>query len=267
MVPLSKSDLIQVYDDYRKSNFFFPLIGAVLLGEQEGVVFGNSDTTGDHGSPGNLPPATQIYIEHAFGFAQIVGDTDPDFEKSLEKYLFADRGFRPAKVRLYAPEPPRFLSRYENLKSTRQRFTLEQNALPSEEKLNGFSLVEVDRQNVSSIEDKFGVVSRFWRVPQDFIERSRAVVVMDKTQPAAICYAAAEADGRVEIDVATLPEYRSRGLAKAAVNRFARNCFSDSVKPLWDCFTNNSGSMVLCKSIGFNASAPPYSFFTISKER
>jgi RimJ/RimL family protein N-acetyltransferase len=37
------------------------------------------------------------------------------------------------------------------------------------------------------------------------------------------------------------------------------------VSPLWDCFTNNAGSMALARSCGFRPIGPAYSFYTISK--
>jgi RimJ/RimL family protein N-acetyltransferase len=83
--------------------------------------------------------------------------------------------------------------------------------------------------------------------------------------PASICYSAAEADHRVEIDVLTLPEYRNRGLARHAVMTFVERCFSFSLHPLWDCFTNNAGSMRLCQAVGFTAVKAPYPFFTINR--
>ncbi len=66
------------------------------------------------------------------------------------------------------------------------------------------------------IEEKFGVVTRFWSSPIEFIANSKMVAVMLKGEAAAICYSAATADNYAEIDVMTLPG-GPRLSAKAAV--------------------------------------------------
>lgn len=260
MVKLEKSDYGSIYSLYRSSGFFFPLIAAVLLDEQDGVVY-----VDDQKFP------SQAYIEHGFGFAQVIGKTIVGFEQELERYLLVDKCFNPNKVRLYTPYLPGFLAlpKHESLRSYRQRFTISTERFSCGEGIRGMgkdiNLCGVDAGNVSLIDNRFGVVSRFWRSADDFIGKSNAVVVLYKGEPASICYSAAEAEQSVEIDVLTLPEYRKYGLAKLAVITFVDQCFKLSLRPLWDCFTNNSGSMMLCKSVGFVAPNTPYPFFTIGK--
>lgn len=183
-----------------------------------------------------------------------------------------DKRFGPSKIRLYAPCVPEFLKfpAYESLCSYRQRFTINIDDLSYQygaenDQEKQLSLGRVDANNISLIEKKFGVVGRFWRSPAEFIQRSNAIVAFYDNEPASICYSAAEADHCVEIDVVTLEEYRTLGLAKLAVTKFVNRCFGLSLRPLWDCFTNNLGSMKLCKSVGFAASQTPYPFFTIGK--
>lgn len=261
MIKLEKAGYNKIYQQYLTSDYFFPLIAAVLLDEQDGVVYVD-----------NPESPSQVYVEHAFGFSQVLGEFSKNFEQELERYLLINKSFVPNKIRLYAPCLPKFLllPQYESLCSHRQRFTMSaesfscQQAKQDELKKN-LTLHRVDSDNISLIENKFGVVGRFWRSSTDFIQRSNAVVVFCEGEPASICYSAAEADHRVEIDVFTLPEYRSLGLGKIAVNDFINRCFSLSLRPLWDCFTNNSGSMMLCKSVGFIAAQTPYPFFTINK--
>lgn len=261
MIKLEKDGYDEIYKLYLTSDFFYPLIAAVLLDEQDGVVYVN-----------NLTSPSQAYIEHAFGFSQVFGKSDKSFEQELERYLLIDKCFNPSKIRLYAPDLPKFLSlpQHESLRSYRQRFTIGAEGFCYQQGIScvqgrNLTLGGVDANNISLIDNKFGVVGRFWRSPADFIQRSNAVVVFYEGEPASICYSAAEADHRVEIDVITLKEYRSLGLAKLAVMDFVNRCFSLSLRPLWDCFTNNPGSMMLCKSIGFIASKAPYPFFTINK--
>lgn len=244
-----------VREQYGKDPFFFPLIGAVLSRAQDGIVY-----TDDPRRP------SQIYIEHGFGFAQIFGKSISAFERALDRYFMVDRRFFAPKVRLYAPLPPLFLSnpRYEPLRSIRQRFFLSVKApslsAPTE---SSVSCVDVNESNVDRVEEAFGVTSRFWRNAEDFARHSLGVLAFFQGEPAALCYAAAVADERAEIDVLTLPQFRQRGFGTLVSRRFIERCRQAGVSPMWDCFTNNATSMALCNSLGFGASLPPYSLFTI----
>ncbi len=261
MVKLDKASYGTIFDQYRVSEFFFPLIGAVLEDEQDGIVYAD-----------NSAAPRQVYIEHAFGFAQIIGDSCTAFESDLKRYLLIDRRFAAPKVRLYTPLLPSFLQdkEWDSLRSFRQRFIIS----PSEHLNDKIAAIDsgvdidlsyVDEKTVSETERVFGVVGRFWRCPQDFISKANAVVARYQGQPASICYAAAVADRRIEIDVLTLPAFRTLGIGKITVMHFVKYCFEQSLQPLWDCFTNNTSSMQLCHSVGFNASHPPYPFYTIHR--
>jgi GNAT superfamily N-acetyltransferase len=248
---------------YRASEARFPLIGAVLLDAQDGVVY-----VDDTASP------KCAYVEHAFGFAQILGRPAAEFESALERYLLIDKRFSAPKVRLYTPWMPGFLAdpRHDPLRSFRQRFVLGPEGPRGGEKPGAGSLLFTDREvvdvgdsNILAIEQAFSVTRRFWRNIQDFAGSAHAVAVMRRGQPASLCYAAAEADRQVEIDVLTLPEHRKLGLGKMAVSRFVRRCLECGLEPLWDCFANNAASVQLCRSLGFAPKSPLYPFYTIDR--
>jgi GNAT superfamily N-acetyltransferase len=261
MVRLSPAQYPAVHALYLDHRAYFPLIAAVLSDAQDGVILVDREEN-----------PMQVYVEHAFGFAQVFGKPVPAFERALQRYLLLDKAFSCAKVRLYTPHSPGFLqgSECDGLRSWRQHFQLN-TALAgtaghaTEKSENGLTLVHADARHVGLIEDAFGVVGRFWRTPDDFAHHSNAVVALVKKQAAAMCYAAAVAGGRAEIDVLTVPAYRHLGLAKAVVNLFNQNCLSQNVLPLWDCFTNNTASMALCQSAGFVPLGEPYPFFTINR--
>lgn len=248
---------------YRASQARFPLIGAVLLDAQNGVVYADDDA-----SP------TCAYVEHAFGFAQVLGRPSAEFESALEVYLLIDKRFTAPKIRLYTPWMPGFLAnpRYDSLQSFRQRFILDPASLRGGGSSDAAStsapdreVVVVGKSNVAPIEQAFGVTRRFWRSTPEFARSAHAVVVMHRGQPASLCYAAAEAEHQVEIDVLTLPEHRRLGLGGLAASHFARRCFERKLEPLWDCFANNTASVQLGRSIGFAPRSPPYPFYTISR--
>lgn len=261
MVPLPSSQYPAAGALYLDHNAYFPLIAAVLSGDQDGVVLADREEN-----------PTQIYVEHAFGFAQVFGASVPAFEHALQRYLLIDKAFSCAKVRLYTPHSPDFLRSpdCDGLRSWRQHFQLgttraDTQANEPQVPVKGLVLVPANADHLDLIEQAFGVVGRFWRNPVDFASRSNAVLALVDGQPAAICYAAAVAGGKAEIDVLTLPVYRHLGLAKAVVRLFNRRCFAQNLLPLWDCFTNNAASMALCQSLGFVPLGGSYAFFTINR--
>jgi RimJ/RimL family protein N-acetyltransferase len=261
MVKLDKAHCAAAFELYRSTESFFPLIAAVLLDKQDGVVYADDSVA-----------PRQVYVEHAFGFAQIFGIPCAGFEADLERYLLIDRRFSVPKARLYTPYLPPFLNtaKWDSLRSFRQRFFIDpdgpfRDQLAASGQAGKIEPVSVDEINVAEIERAFGVIGRFWRNPGDFIHKANAVVALYHGRPASICYSAAEADRRVEIDVLTVPEYRTLGVGKVAVMHFVKRCFEQSLQPLWDCFSNNAASMHLCRSVGFYAPRPPYPFFTINR--
>jgi len=254
MAPLPVAQHEHAYNLYLREPFFFPLIGAVLSGEQDGAVYADKPQA----------PAA-IYAEHAFGFAQLFGERAPAFEKDLERHLLRDKSFAAPKARLYAPRIPDFLAAEElrTLRSERRRFF--PSAVPDAPPAPppGVAISEVKAANVAMVHDSFGVVDRFWRSADDFVRKSLAVLILAGGEPAALCYAAAIADNKAETDSLTLPPFRGRGLGTLAILHFACRCRERSLTPLTDVFTNNAPSMAMCVSAGFRPELPPYAFFTI----
>lgn len=252
-------DYPNLFDRYKSVEDFFPLIGAVLLNQQNGNVYVD-----------NPENPRQAYIEHAFGYAQIFGQSVDEFESDLENYLLVTRQFTAPKVRLYATYLPRFLdsAKYDAMRSYRQRFYIDsESKLQKKTQQNDFSnefrTHNATNENIEEIERLFGVVLRFWRSFNEFLNKANAVVISVREEFAGICYAAAEADCRVEIDVLTLPRFRNLGVGKFAVSQFVKKCLAQSLLPMWDCYINNIGSMTLGKSSGFTLEGRIYPFFTI----
>lgn len=262
MIKLEKNSYSILSELYKTESVgsFFPLIGAVLIGVQDGEVYAD-----DAARP------SQFYVEHCFGYAQVLGQTRQGFEQALESYFMTASSITP-KVRLYTPQRPDFLRlpAWDGTRSSRQRFVIDPVKLSNTQTVGGkqpqdITTTGIHSINIAALDRCFGVARRFWRNHEDFIQHSHAVVSLYKGQPAAICYAAAVADNRVEIDVMTLPEFRQLGAAKWAVIHFVNRCLAQGLRPLWDCFSNNAASLKLCSSVGFVAHGEPYPFFTISK--
>jgi hypothetical protein len=261
MVPLPQSQHAALHASYLDHSAYFPLIAAVLIGDQNGKVYVDCEEK-----------PTQAYVEHSFGFAQVFGKSVPGFERALRRYWLVDKEFTCPKVRLYTPFCPDFLKSGEfvAMRSWRQHFQLGKCHIqnpdePRETTESDVYLLQADASHIDMIESFFGVAGRFWRTTEDFVRCSNAILAFVKGQPAALCYAAAVAGGKAEIDVLTLPSYRQLGLAKAVVLKFNQQCLKQNILPLWDCFTNNAASMGLCQATGFVSMGDPYPFFTINR--
>lgn len=246
---------------YPEGVSYFPIIAAVLSGEQDGHVYADS-----------IENPAQLYVEHASGFAQVFGGPVPPFEEALRRYLFIDKQFPSVKVRLYTPHKPNFLNTSDcgGIQSWRQHFHLDSSRVESRSPWpDGLSrdlqLVSATENNASLIEAAFGIAGRFWRTLEDFVNFANAVVAVVRGQPAAICYAAAVAGGRAEIDVLTLSPFRHLGLGRAVAHSFNQDCIARNVMPLWDCFINNTASIALSRSVGFLPLGDPYPFYTITR--
>ena len=256
MVEIGRNDAATVLALYRGSDARFPLVGTVLLGEQDGVVY-----VDDPRRP------RCAYVEHAFGFAQILGEADAAFDASLERHLIVERSFAAPKIRLYTPRMPPFLDdpRHAGMRSLRQRFVMGAGTSEREAMMDGCVAAPVDAGSVAAADRAFGVVTRFWRSAADFVAKAHAILVTRGGEPASICYAAAVVDGEAEIDVATRPEHQRLGLGRIAAEAFVRHCRERGLQPLWDCFANNAGSMQLSRAAGFTPKGAPYPFFTINR--
>ena len=262
MISLHKQQYSKVFSLYKENGYFFPLIGAVLEGKQNGVVYCDKEHD-----------ANAFYVEHRFGFAQVFGAITDAFMCELFKYLFEEKKFLPQKIRLYdscfsgeSVDVTSFIEREPFISSAtlsyRQRFF--STSLPLVGK-NKFDIQPATLENMKDIEKCFSVTTRFWSNEEDFLRFANAMVLFENDKPASICYAAAVSNNFAEIDIMTLAEYQHQGYAKAVAISFMQACHDKKISPLWDCFTNNAGSMHLCKSLGFQAKSEPYQFLTINK--
>ncbi len=237
-----------LYEFYKKDNYFFPLIGAVLEGVQDGKIFEFS--FGD-----------ALYVEHHFGFAQIIGELLPQSKEEFISYL-QQKSFSVPKVRLYQASKENIYQNFdENTHSTRQRFMIKD----IQPLASGYDIRQVSNNNIDEIDEVFKIVGLFWNTKVDFIKHSKAHILYVNSKPVSICYAAALANQCAEIDILTHVDYRKKGYASIAAKAFILSCLQRGITPLWDCFTNNVGSMVLCSALGFIPKTPPYKFLTIAK--
>ena len=253
---LAAHEFGRVLARYLAEPAFFPLIAAVLDRTQDGTVF-----VDDPMNP------CQAYVEHAFGFAQIFGESSEGFEAELATYLSERRGFSSNKVRLYTPQILAFLLTPAFLcyRSERQRFTFAARRQSGPAPADSSHPSPVGMMDADEIQGRFGIVTRFWRSADDFVRASQANVVRKAGRIVAVCYAAAIGGGKAEVDVVTDLAFRRQGFGRQAVAGFITSCGKVALEPVWDCFTNNLPSVRTAFSLGFSPRGAPYVFFTIPR--
>lgn len=217
----------------------FPIIQCVLDGTQQGKVFGFKDS---------------YFIAHKSGFCQFLGDstqctqlTELFVDGSLEKYFHV---YDPPEIltEIVVTEHERFNHKI------RTRIQLEYGGETIEIKpLNDFKVTHASAENFETLE-VFGLdlSKRFWTSKQDFLSNSCALVAFDaRNNPVSICYSAATALGKAEVDVLTLESNQGKGLGKLVTIHFIDRCLKKNIVPNWDCFEYNLGSINLALTIGF----------------
>jgi GNAT superfamily N-acetyltransferase len=249
LVELRPNELARALPLYRAAAECFPLVSAVLQNLQRGQVL--ADRRDD--------PRSAAVITH-FGFTFVMGMGGQAFDDDLGAVLATEEMLEPSYLLWYSP-PLAWRARLDaELEGVRRRerarldFSVERAAwlddLPSTP--DGFDVRPLSADLVAAT-DELGldIASRFWSSAADYEGNGFGACVLDGERVAAVCYAAAVVDGLAEVDVATRPEMRGRGLAFTAGQAFVRECITRSVAPTWDCFLDNAGSMQLAAKLGF----------------
>jgi len=94
-----------------------------------------------------------------------------------------------------------------------------------------------------------------WGGPAGFVEHAFGVAVLHGEDLVADCAACAiggpRGDADAEVEIATAPDHRRRGLAMAAAVVFFEQCRERDLKPAWTCDSRNEASRLLAKELGF----------------
>jgi RimJ/RimL family protein N-acetyltransferase len=261
-VELQPDEFARVLPLYRESGASFPLISAVIQGGQRGQVFADAR---------ELPSAALVVTDFGFTFLAGAGQNEP-FDDALSRLFASGGALRPSYLMWYAT-PAGWRRRLDAFggdavrRRERVRFEFREEragwlAGPAECP-DGFELEHASADSLPKAERLgLNLGSRFWASPAEFVERGLGVFLTSGGEVVSLCYAAAVADGLAEVDIATAPEFRERGLAGVVAKRFIKECLRRGVKPTWDCFDYNAGSMKLAERLGFVETRryPFYSF-------
>ena len=242
------SQISHIYDEYKTHPNFFPIIGCVLEGIQTGIVVADAED-----SPSN------IAVIHAFGFAQLIRSTEDakcwNFIADLLSSPIVINDQALPKVRFYCASND-MISQVEALPNV---------SIMSGQRIRYTNISGRDHvDDVNSVQDgdhllinndlALDVDSRFWNKASDFYSKGYACLIKRDDLIASVCYSAATSNNVAEIDVATHPSQRNKGLAKKVVLGFIANCHENDIEPVWDCYANNIGSVKTAVSVGFEES-------------
>lgn len=228
----------------------FPIIQSVIDGTQKGII---------------LCTNRSYLVCHKFGFAELFISEHIESElKQLLQHRALPQYFHlynasASEIDLVASMPNCF-----NFK-VRERIQLQLLEFPiAFDEPEGYTCKTVNQSHLSSLEVfQLELTNRFWDGEEDFLRHSMAVLIEDSNNnPISICYSAANASGKAEVDVFTVESHRGLGLTKLGVSRFADNCWKKGLIPNWDCFSDNLPSKQLSMSLGFESSRK-YSLLSI----
>jgi RimJ/RimL family protein N-acetyltransferase len=107
--------------------------------------------------------------------------------------------------------------------------------------------------------------SRFWPSEISFNNNSLGFLIENNSEVVSVCYSCGMYNNIHEIDVFTKETHRDKGLAKIICANFIDYCFKNKLIPNWDCFINNTGSIELSKSLGYEKILEPYKFYTYKR--
>ena len=223
----------------------FPLINSVVWGKQEGKIF----TLGDN-----------FFILHKSGFSYFKLKDGFDDYPALINFILQTKEL-PVYFHVYDASQKLYdvcLGFKEKLNiKMRNRIQLKYkgSALPgvSSNMPEGFYARQITQENFSSLAVfNLALEGKFWKSAADFTHNGFGFVVFTKAgDPVSICYSACVANKVAEIDVATLPGFQQKGLAKEVVYKFVNHCLANNMIANWDCFEENMGSIKTAMSVGF----------------
>lgn len=108
-----------------------------------------------------------------------------------------------------------------------------------------------------------GAYLAFWSSAEELRVEAFGACALDASgEPAALCYAAAAAEGIAEVDILTLPEHRGRGVGAALAAAFVAAARDRALVAGWDCFVDNTPSLRIARGAGFREVAE-YDFLSI----
>lgn len=241
---------------YVKEKYNFPIINSVIDGLQCGKIFTNK-----------LENPECAFVLHTFGWSQIFGKADKQFIEDLKKYIFKLKKFQSIKIRNYAPSFYEIFKNSNSQLAERCKFEVKDLITKNQKVGPDYEIKKINNVNCKKIDDHLNIdlFTRFWPSEISFNNNSFGFFIEYKGEVVSVCYSCGIYNNIHEIDVFTKASHRGKGLAKIVCTNFINYCFQNKLKPNWDCFTNNVGSIELSKSLGYKKILKPYKFYTYNR--
>lgn len=109
----------------------------------------------------------------------------------------------------------------------------------------------IDEDAFEKIEAKYHPNGGFWDRRSDFFRKGFGYCVKDGEKIVSMILSASVTETEAEIDIATDPGYRRKGLAELLAKTFIQTCLRKGLMPKWDCYWKNTPSIVLAEKLGF----------------
>ncbi len=120
----------------------------------------------------------------------------------------------------------------------------------------GLRLRPIDAALLDEMEDDLAAEIRStWRSLEDYLQRGAGACLTAEngSRLASVCFAAFVAGGAAEANIFTPAPYRRKGLATLAAAAFVEEALRRSLRPSWECFSDNLPSLKLAENLGFKA--------------
>ena len=240
----------------------FPLINAVIEGQQEGGIYVDQV---------EAPNAAFVY--HKFGFSTLLGDDQSgNFEDDLKELFFTQSSFPIKYFHWY--DPP---DKWQNIMSDsilkqnykdrqRTQFTFDQAqcraktfglAMPEEYEARDLDNALLKEAEVFALD----LGNRFWSSGEHLLEEGIGICGIWNGQLASICYSSTTAKKIAEVDVSTLASMKGKHLGTFTTYFFIQKCLEYNILPNWDCFDTNTPSFRIAQKLGF---VPSYHYRMLS---
>ena len=236
---------------YKQETYQFTFIGSVLTKIQKGKIYVNHKDN-----------PTCAFVVHKFGWAQIIGEEDPNFLKLLI-FKIKSRKIK-KKIRFYNCNQ-KFTNSINIIKGKRIQYSLDK--LSKYKFLNKkLKIKKISNKNFFHVSKQFklDLNKRFWNSKKNFLRNSFGYCIKKNSEYIATCYCCASYEKFREIDIVTLEKFRNLGLAKVLAYKFILECKKKGLEPRWDCYKNNFASNKLALSLGFKKKLKPYDFIIIN---
>ncbi|MBP8083133.1 MAG: GNAT family N-acetyltransferase [Spirochaetes bacterium] len=96
------------------------------------------------------------------------------------------------------------------------------------------------------------IPSLFWNNAGDFLNKGAGFTLLCDNKIAATAYSAFVYDGKLELGIETVADFRGRGFAELVCSALIDYCIENIYEPVWACRLENAASFALAQKLGFD---------------